>query len=138
MLATIDKFQGGEADVILFSPVIGEGAGFGVTNFLKRERRRLNVAISRARSLCLVVGDLDHALKSDIPHIRNLARQATTPFAPPRAAFDSEWERRLDVAMRRRGLEPNPQYPVGHKYLDFALFADGVKLDVEVDGRKRG
>ena len=134
-VATIDKFQGGEADVILFSPVIGEGAGFGVTNFLKRERRRLNVAISRARSLCIVVGDLDHALKSDIPHIRNLARKATTPFSPPRAAFDSEWERRLDVAMRRRGLDPNPQYPLGRKYLDFALFAAGVKLDVEVDGR---
>jgi very-short-patch-repair endonuclease len=134
-VATIDKFQGGEADVILFSPVIGEGAGFGVTNFLRRERRRLNVAISRARSLCIVVGDLDHALKSDIPHIRNLARQAKTPFSPPRAAFDSEWERRLDAAMRRRGLEPNPQYPVGRKYLDFALFGDGVKLDVEVDGR---
>ncbi len=134
-VATIDKFQGGEADVILFSPVIGEGAGFGVTSFLKRERRRLNVAISRARSLCIVVGDLDHALKSDIPHLRSLARQATTPFSPPRPAFDSEWERRLDVAMRRRGLEPSPQYPVGSKYLDFALFADGVKLDVEVDGR---
>jgi very-short-patch-repair endonuclease len=134
-VATIDKFQGGEADVILFSPVIGEGAGFGITNFLKHERRRLNVAISRARSLCIVVGDLDHALKSDIPHIRNLARQATTPFSPPRAAFDSEWERRLDTAMRRRGLQANPQYPVGRKYLDFALFGDGVKLDVEVDGR---
>jgi very-short-patch-repair endonuclease len=134
-VATIDKFQGGEADVILFSPVIGEAAAFGVANFLRRERRRLNVAISRARALCLVVGDLDHALKSDIPHLRNLARQATSPYSPPRATFDSEWERRLDVAMRRRGLDPNPQYPVGRKYLDFALFAGGIKLDVEVDGR---
>jgi very-short-patch-repair endonuclease len=134
-VATIDKFQGGEADVILFSSVIAEGASFGVTNFLKRERRRFNVAISRARCLCIVVGDLDYAIKSDIPHIRNLARQATMPFSPPRTAFDSEWERRLDVAMRRRGLDPSPQYPVGRKYLDFALFADGIKLDVEVDGR---
>ena len=134
-VATIDKFQGGEADVILFSPVIAAGAGFGVVNFLRRERRRLNVAISRARALCLVVGDLDYALTSDIPHIRSLARRATSPFSPPREGFDSDWERRLDVAMRRRGLEPHSQYPVGRKYLDFALFAAGVKLDVEVDGR---
>ena len=134
-VATIDKFQGGEADVILFSPVIGHGADFSITNFLKRERRRLNVAISRARALCLVVGDLDYALKSDIPHIRSLARHAITPFSPPRTTFDSEWERRLDTAMKRRGLKPHPQYAVGRKYLDFALFAGEIKLDIEVDGR---
>ena len=134
-VATIDKFQGGEADVILFSPVIGEGADFGVTNFLNRERRRLNVAISRARALCLVVGDLSYASKSDIPHIRNLARHAMSPFQPPRNAFDSAWERKLDVCMRQRGLQPYPQYPVGRKSLDFALFAGDIKLDVEVDGR---
>lgn len=134
-IATIDKFQGGEADVILFSPVITAGAGFGVVNFLRRERRRLNVAISRARALCLVVGDLAYAINSEIPHIRNLARRATSPRSPPREGFDSEWERKVDAAMKRRGLEPNSQYPVGRKYLDFALFAPGVKLDVEVDGR---
>ncbi len=134
-VATIDKFQGGEADVVLFSPVIASGAGFGIVNFLRRERRRLNVAISRARALCLVVGDLSYALESDIPHIRNLARRATSPFSPPREGFDSEWERRLDAAMRRRGLNPIPQHPVGSKYLDFALFEQEVKLDVEVDGR---
>jgi len=38
--------------------------------------------------------------------------------------------------MRSRGLEPFPQYPVGSRYLDFALDPDGVKLDVEVDGRR--
>jgi len=82
-----------------------------------------------------VVGDLDYALKSDIAHLRSLARHATSPLSPPRTTFDSEWERRLDVAMRRRGLQPHPQYPVGRKYLDFALFSDNIKLDVEVDGR---
>jgi len=36
--------------------------------------------------------------------------------------------------MRARGLEPHPQHPLGTRYLDFALFAGGTKLDVEVDG----
>ena len=134
-VATVDKFQGGEADVILFSPVVAPGADFSATNFLRRERRRFNVAISRARALCIVIGDLEYALKSDIAHYRSLARHATTPFSPPRSGFDSMWERRLDAAMRTRGWEPHSQYPVGTKYLDFALFHGDLKLDVEVDGR---
>jgi very-short-patch-repair endonuclease len=38
--------------------------------------------------------------------------------------------------MQARGLNPIPQYPVGSRYLDFALDPEGVKLDVEVDGRR--
>ena len=55
-VSTIDKFQGSEADVILFSLVISEGTQQGALTFYQRERRRLNVAISRARALCLVFG----------------------------------------------------------------------------------
>ena len=53
-----------------------------------------------------------------------------------RQTFDSEWERRLFEAMRRRGLDPIPQYPVAGRYLDFALDPGGRRLDVEVDGRR--
>jgi very-short-patch-repair endonuclease len=38
--------------------------------------------------------------------------------------------------MRGRGLNPIPQHPVGVRYLDFALIQEGVKLDIEVDGRR--
>ncbi|MFN3259906.1 MAG: AAA domain-containing protein [Pikeienuella sp.] len=135
-VSTIDRFQGGEADVILFSPVAAPGAHSSVVTFLQMERRRINVAISRARALCLVVGDVDFARSSGIPHLRRLAERATTPWSPPRPPFDSLWERRLDTAMRARGLDPIPQYPVGTRYLDFALDPEVRKLDVEVDGRR--
>jgi very-short-patch-repair endonuclease len=36
--------------------------------------------------------------------------------------------------MQARGLESHPQYPLGTRYLDFALFTGTTKLDVEVDG----
>lgn len=135
-VGTVDKWQGGEADVILFSLVLAPGAAQSARTFLATERRRLNVAISRARALCLVVGHLAHAQSCGIAPIERLARAATTPWSPPRAPFDSLWERRLDAALRARGLEPHPQHPVGSRYLDFALFEGPVKLNVEVDGRR--
>ncbi len=135
-VATIDRFQGGEADVILFSLVLAPNAPHLAKTFLKQERRRLNVAVSRAHAVCLVVGHLAYAKGCGVRHIQRLAHRATTPWSPPRPPFDSDWERRMDTAMRRRGLEPIPQYPVGTHYLDFALDPEGCKLDIEVDGRR--
>ncbi|RWK87962.1 MAG: DUF559 domain-containing protein [Mesorhizobium sp.] len=135
-VATVDKFQGGEADVVLFSLVLAPSCPSSTRTFLLKERRRLNVAISRARALCIVVGDLAYARSCNIRHIEYLAQRAVTPWSPPRPPFDSDWERRLDTAMRARALQPIPQYSVGTRYLDFALDPEGVKLDVEVDGRR--
>lgn len=134
-ISTVDKFQGGEADVVLLSLVIAANSSQSTLIFLKRERRRLNVAVSRARALCIVLGDLANAKTCRIPHIEFLADRASRPWSPPRPQqFDSGWERRLYTAMQARGLEPHPQYPLGTRYLDFALFAGKVRLDVEVDG----
>ena len=134
-ISTIDKFQGGEADVILFSLVVAAGVHQGALTFYERERRRLNVAISRARALCLVVGDKEFARKSRVSTLSFLAEVVDRP-PRPRQQFDSEWERRLYTALERRGLQAFPQYPVGTRYLDLALDPEGRKLDVEVDGRQ--
>lgn len=135
-VATVDRWQGGEADVILFSPVLSPGAPTSLRTFLQRESRRLNVAVSRAKALCLVVGDLEHAKSCGIKHLERLAERASTPWSPPRPPFDSLWERRFHAALSARGLQPIPQYPVGRRFLDFALDPDGAKLDLEVDGRR--
>lgn len=135
-IATIDKFQGGEADVILFSLVVTAGAPTSARTFLEKERRRFNVAISRARAVCIVVGDLAYAQRCGIKHIKYLAERASGTWSPARPPFDSLWERRLDTAMRARGIEAIPQYPVGSKYLDFAIDPAGAKVNIEVDGRK--
>ena len=134
-VSTIDKFQGGEADVILFSLVVSEGVHASTLGFYGRERRRINVAISRARALCLVFGDKQYVRRSGVVLLTRLAdRTDLTP--KPRQTFDSEWERRLFEAMRKRGLDPLPQYPVAGRYLDFAVDPEGRRLDVEVDGRR--
>jgi very-short-patch-repair endonuclease len=134
-VGTVDRWQGGEADVIFFSLVAASGAPSTATGFLSRERRRINVAISRARAVAVVVGDLDWARASGIAHIAELADRATHPRERPQRGYDSRWERRMHEALRRRGIEAHPQYQVGSRSLDFALFGEGVKLDLEVDGR---
>ncbi|MBW0365854.1 AAA domain-containing protein [Ensifer adhaerens] len=137
-IATVDSFQGGEADVVLFSVVVGPGAPQSQAVFLRRDKRRFNVAVSRARAVCIVFGDLAFARSSDIAHLRILAERAT---APPRQAsdlFESQWERIVDAALRQRGFDPLPQYPVGRRRLDFALFnkSKNIKLNLEIDGRR--
>jgi very-short-patch-repair endonuclease len=132
-VSTIDRFQGGEADVVLFSLVVGPGPGASGLTFYQREQRRLNVAISRARALCLVVGDRSFIRNCRIAPLMRLEEAAGRP-PRRRDGFDSDWERRVDIALRRRGLTPFPQYPVGSRSLDFALDPDGVKLDLEIDG----
>lgn len=51
---TVDGYQGGEAEVVILSLVRSNTDG--TTGFLS-DRRRLNVAVSRARRSCIVIGD---------------------------------------------------------------------------------
>ncbi|EKX44634.1 hypothetical protein GUITHDRAFT_59672, partial [Guillardia theta CCMP2712] len=50
---TVDSFQGSESDVVLCSCVRSNGGGG--CGFLA-DRRRLNVALTRAKKLLIVVG----------------------------------------------------------------------------------
>jgi len=55
---TVHKFQGDERDVIFFSPVISFEGTRGMKNFINYASPEiLNVAVSRARSALIVVGD---------------------------------------------------------------------------------
>lgn len=137
-VATVDGFQGQERDLILFSPAVHSRSATTATTFLQRDWRRLNVAISRARAVAHVFGDLAFARSGKIKSLARLAARATEPRSKSSdAMFDSEWERITYHALRGRGLDPTPQYDIAGRRLDFALFgANGVKLDLEVDGRR--
>jgi very-short-patch-repair endonuclease len=135
---TVDGFQGQERDLILFSPVVGASSPTSNLTFLQKDRRRLNVAISRARAVAHILGDLDFARSGKVSALARLASIATEPRKRSgEGTFDSEWERRVYHALKDRGLEPFPQHEIAGRYLDFALFGkNGVKLDLEVDGRR--
>lgn len=56
-VGTIHTFQGGEYDVIVLSPVASEGIWPGLANWVRSDTNLWNVAITRAKSRLLIVGD---------------------------------------------------------------------------------
>ena len=138
LVATVDSFQGMERDLILFSPVLSESSTQSALTFVQKDWRRLNVAISRARVIANVFGDLNFARSNKVRALAGLASFATEPRTrKEEGVFDSDWERRVYYALKERKLDPIPQYEIAGRRLDFALFGlNDVKLDVEVDGRQ--
>jgi hypothetical protein len=58
LIGTVDSFQGSEADLVILSLVRNNPrTGAGALGFL-RDRRRMNVALSRAKSQLIIVGSL--------------------------------------------------------------------------------
>ena len=136
--ATVDGFQGQERDLILFSPCLSSASPASGLSFVQKDPRRLNVAISRARAVAHVFGDLAFARSGRVRSLASLAAHATEPRRRSgEGVFDSEWERRVYHALKERGLDPKPQHEIAGRRLDFALFGkNGIKLDLEVDGRR--
>ena len=136
---TVDSFQGDERDLILFSTTLTNNSTSSAINFVRKDFRRLNVAISRAKAVAHIFGDLDYAKSNVIRSLGKLAEFATRNRSRVKGenVFDSEWERQVYHALKKRGLDPIPQYEVAGRRLDFAVFGLGdIKIDVEVDGRR--
>ncbi len=148
---TVHGFQGDEREVIFFSPVVSQGVAEGTLRFLKSHGNLFNVAVTRARSELVVVGDRQAALDSGVSYLagfaeytrglasREPAARGTGEPGPdyPVVAHPelvSEWERLAYKAMYNAGLRPVPQYEEAPFTLDFALFQGERKLDIEVDG----
>lgn len=148
---TVHGFQGDERDVILFSPVASVGIADSAVRFLKTHGNLFNVAITRARSELIVVGDRQAALDSGVGYLAGFAEYARvlgdaeirprtdTAHGPeypvvPRPDLVSEWERVFYRAAYAAGLRPVPQFEEAPYTLDFALFEGSRKLDIEIDG----
>jgi very-short-patch-repair endonuclease len=148
---TVHGFQGDERDAIFFSPVVSQGTSESTLRFLKGHGNLFNVAITRARSELIVVGDRQAALDSGVSYLASFAEYVHGLCAGPDAAAPvrqagpeypevshpelvSEWERTFYRALYAAGLRPVPQYQEAPYTLDFALFAGSRKLDIEIDG----
>ena len=98
---------------------------------------------ARARGL---VAHVIAALGTDVPCDEGLYREARHRWRLDREPclrplpHSSNIERRFGELLAEAGLNPIPQHPVAHCFLDFAVVGQAdelpVRLDVEVDGRR--
>ncbi|MEZ5492862.1 MAG: AAA domain-containing protein [Gammaproteobacteria bacterium] len=152
---TVHRFQGDERDVMVFSPVVSNGAAIQSLGFLKRNGNLFNVAITRARAMLLVVGDKSAAKNSGVEYLAEFAKYVDNlddsevvrehvqrsdlgPEYPTTVDLSkvSEWEIDLYKALYQAGIRPIPQYPVEQYLLDLALIEGNRRLDIEVDGER--
>jgi len=135
--STAEAFQGDERDVIICSMVLQPDMPRGARWYVVDESNRnlWNVAISRARALLHVVGNLDMCRTCEAKHLRELALRASPPIQPgPEACFESPWEKKFYEALLAQDIQAVPQYSLAGKRLDLAI--PEVKLDIEVDGER--
>jgi len=138
-VGTAHRFQGDEKDIIIFSPAISEGARQTTINWIHTTQQLLNVAITRARSGLVIVGNRQKCLEAK-GILKDLVEYSDTKKTNE-TAFDSNIEKILYDALLKNEVSITPQYWTKIKdkkayRLDFALFVNGKKYDIEVDGDK--
>lgn len=154
LVDTVHKFQGDERDLMFFSPVISKDTGQGALTFLKNTGNLFNVAITRARSVLVVVGDSDYCSKCGITYMEHFVEYVnrinsqqedkdigTAKFSSDRqypkvsnSEQVSDWERIFYTALFDHGIRTIPQHPVDKYKLDLAIIDGDRKLDIEIDG----
>lgn len=128
--ATIHKFQGSEKDIMVISPVGAQGISEHTRGWLVNQTNLWNVAITRAKSQLIIVGD-----RSWWSGQRGLLAVLAVPSAPAAASADIG-PRPVDLLippLRDAGLTvqwgtPLPGYP-----LDLTLSLGNKNLAVLVD-----
>src|SRR3989344_4309336 len=138
-VGTTHRFQGDEKDIILFSPAISQDIKRTTLNWIHTTTQLLNVAITRARSVLIIVGDKKKCYDAG-GFLKNLAE-----YAPSKKQldvnFDSPVEEKLFKKLVKDGIKILSQYETKIREekpyrLDFALFINNNKYDIEVDGDK--
>lgn len=153
----LETVQGDERDVILFSVTYGPDQGNHVTmNFGPLNRaggeRRLNVALTRARSEMVVFSTLDPnridlsrtsaRAVTDLKHFLEYAERGTSALGAAvhgsRGDFESPFELSVAQALRSRGWEVHTQIGVSAYRVDLGIvhpdFPGRYLAGIECDG----
>jgi len=138
-VGTAHKFQGDEKDIIIFSPGVSTGIRQRTLNWIKSTDQLINVAITRARSALIIVGDKKKCNEAG-GILMNLVSYSESK-GQKKIQFDSPIEEFFYSKLIEEGIKVEPQYRVqienSKQYrLDFALFVENKKYDIEIDGAK--
>jgi very-short-patch-repair endonuclease/arginyl-tRNA--protein-N-Asp/Glu arginylyltransferase len=152
-VSTAHGFQGDERDLIIMSLALQPGTPDSAIKFVSSQSNLFNVAITRARAALVVVGDKGTKEIGKVPFIADFITYLdslgqnkkinNTDFDAdfgPKFPFDrrdnsvSDYEVMFYEALYARGIKTIPQWNEDQYRLDLALFKNGKKLDIEVDG----
>lgn len=137
-VGTAHRFQGDQADLVFFSPVVSEGIHPRKARWVADTDQLLNVAITRARGALHIFGNAQACLKAG-GFLGEFAEYALggSKSHDGRHRFDSPPEEKLAELLSDAGLWHHPQYQEGRHELDFFVVSPfGTRYDMEVDGRQ--
>lgn len=141
LVDTVDVFQGSERDIIIFSPVISKGISPGTAAWAD-DKNRINVALTRARDLLVVVGDFEYCRRQDkilgnlIEYVEKVSALRDTSLEELEL-FSLMLMEGSDLKITRNNL-PRIHQRVGAIEVDFILRnpEKGVDVVIEVDGKQ--
>ena len=140
-IGTAHRFQGDERDVIIFSPVASQGIPETSLRWLLGTANLLNVAITRARSYLLVVGNRAYCEQSPgvLGELARYVRESETEAGIEKAGREgdlhSEAEVRLYRALLNAGLDVSTKAVIGGYECDFVVKGKNSVINLECDGR---
>lgn len=139
LVGTADTFQGNEKDIMFFSPVLSKGIGEPAARW-SDDKNRINVALTRARELMVVVGNFQYCRNMDVI-LRNLIDYIETisllrkTSAAELELFSLMITEGSALKLKQDNL-PRVHQRIGSIEVDFVLRNPdkGVALIIEVDG----
>jgi len=130
-VGAVHSFQGGERDVMLFSPVVAKGITEGAARWVEDPKNLINVAVTRARKAFFLVGDF--AACRQCPGILGNLIKYVEICETLRKSSKEELE--LFSWMVLQGWpQPEVHRMEGDIEVDFVLSHQGRRLAIEVDG----
>ena len=136
-VGVVHTFQGSEADIVIFSPVVAQGTDPDAAEWISNEEGLLNVALTRARRILHIVGD-----KGYCAQVRgNLGRLAAfvddLRDREHRVPEETEPRRIIRQMLAELQVCYEEEWPEGNYHLDFLVVGlSGAPYDIEVDGRQ--
>jgi len=137
-IGTAHRFQGDEADLVFFSPVVSAGIHPRKARWVADTDQLLNVAITRARGALHIFGNAEACRRAG-GFLGAFAEYALSSreSSKDRHSFESPAEEKLAELLSEAGLWYHPQYQEGRYKLDFFVVSPfGTRYDLEVDGRQ--
>lgn len=132
-IGTAHRFQGDEKDIIIFSPAVSEGVKPGTLQWIQTTKQLLNVAVTRARSLFIIIGDKEICRQTTGP-LRDLYEYVNT-ISTQILKINSPIKKILYEEAKKNQIPLIPNYSIPGippTLIDFVLFLNGTRIAIQI------